>query len=200
MIADGIDFVRAARRVRATLGQRKRWAHTLGVTRAAEGLAREHGEDVARARLAGLVHDIARLWSGERLLAECERRGLGVDAFERAHPVVLHARIGAELARDEFGIDDPTVLSAIRRHTLGAGDMSRLDAILFLADALEPGRAFAGRADLLARAQADLGDGMRGVLQSTLACLRDRGLDPAPQTLAAVRQFALPAVREKRPA
>ena len=68
MIATGRDFVRAARRVREHLGQRHRWAHTLGVARVAERLAAAHGIDTRRARIAGLLHDLARLYPGERLL------------------------------------------------------------------------------------------------------------------------------------
>ena len=102
------------------------------------------------------MHDLARLYPGERLLRECAERGLAIDDFERANPVVLHARLGAELARDEFGVTDEAILSAIRKHTLAAATMSPLDEILYLADGLEPGRDYVGRADILALAFDDL--------------------------------------------
>jgi predicted HD superfamily hydrolase involved in NAD metabolism len=197
---DGLQFVRLARRVRADLGQRHRWIHTLGVSRTAAHLATLHGEDARKARLAGLLHDLARLWSNERLLAECALRNMPIDAFEQAHPIVLHARLGAERARKEYRIDDPAILSAIARHTVAAADMSRLDTILYVADALEPGRNFSERAFLLARAERDLEDGMRGVLESTVSYLNGRGLTVAPQTLAAIRQLTSGVARENFPA
>ena len=200
MIADGLDFVRAARGVREHLAQRHRWEHTLRMTRIAERLATAHGADARRARIAGLLHDLARLYSPERLLAECTERGLAIDAFERQNPIVLHARLGAELAREMFGVDDAATLSAIRKHTLAAEAMSTLDAVLFLADALEPGRDYPERAALLDLAFRDLDAAMRAVLGSTLAYLRSRGLTPAPQTLAAVDLFTAPHQREKRSA
>jgi predicted HD superfamily hydrolase involved in NAD metabolism len=200
LIATGLDFVRAARRVRDHLGQRHRWEHTLQVARVAERLAAAHGADVRRARIAGLLHDLARLYPAERLLAECSARGLAIDAFERANPIVLHARLGAELAHEMFGIDDGATLSAIRKHTLAAETMSTLDVVLFLADALEPGRDYAERAALLDLAFRDLDAAMRAVLEATLAYLRSRGLTPAPQTRAAIDLFTVPRQREKRSA
>ena len=188
------------RRVRERIGQRHRYAHILGVARTAGRLARAHGVDPLQARIAGLLHDLARLYPGERLLLECADRGMPIDAFEQANPVVLHARLGAELARDEFGVDDEAILSAIRKHTLAAATMSPLDEILYLADGLEPGRDFIGRADILALAFDDLAAAMAAHLTEALAYQRDRKLTPSPQTLAALDRYAPIPLREKRSA
>jgi predicted HD superfamily hydrolase involved in NAD metabolism len=200
LIASGVDFVRAARRVREQIDQTHRYAHIVRVARTAERLARAHGIDTRQARIAGLLHDLARLYPGERLLRECVERGLAIDAFERANPVVLHAQLGAELARDWFGVADEAVLDAIRKHTLAAATMSPLDEILYLADGLEPGRDFVGRAELLALAFDDLRAAMTAVLDASLSYQRERDLTAAPQTLAALEHYAPLLVREKRSA
>lgn len=170
------------------------------MARVAERLAAAHGEDTGRARLAGLFHDLARLYSAERLLLECAGRGLAIDAFEAANPIVLHARLGAELAKADFGVNDEAILSAIRKHTVGAATMSRLDAIVYLADALEPGRDFAERAGFLELAFHDLDGAMRAVIASSITYLCDRGLDVAPQTTAALSFYDHAPFREKRSA
>jgi predicted HD superfamily hydrolase involved in NAD metabolism len=175
--------------VRAHLGQTQRYAHTVRVARLADRLAQAHALDPSRARLAGMLHDLARLYSAERLVAECEARGLPIDAFERRYPIVLHARLGAELARESFGIEDAAILSAIRRHTLAAPGMSQLDAIVYLADGLEPGRPFAERGRLEALAFHDLDGAMPALLRSSIAYLRGRGLEAAPLTLAALATY-----------
>jgi predicted HD superfamily hydrolase involved in NAD metabolism len=200
LIATGTDFVLAARRVRDHIGQRHRYTHIVGVARTAEALARAHGVDAGQARIAGLLHDLARLYPGERLLRECTERGLAIDAFEQANPIVLHARLGAELARDCFGIDDEAILSAIRKHTLAAATMSPLDEILYLADGLEPGRDYLGRAEMLGLAFDDLGAAMAAHLTESLKYYRERKLTPAPQTLAALDHYAPIPLREKRSA
>lgn len=181
--------MQAMRRVRRELGQDHRYAHSLRVARFAERLARLHGEDPGRAREAGLYHDLARLFSADRLVAECTARALPIDDFERVHPVVLHARLGAELAREFYGVTDEAILSAIRKHTVAAAEMSRLDTILYLADGLEPGRDFEERSALAELAEHDLAAAMQAVLGSTMRFLAGRGLATAPQTLAAAQAF-----------
>ena len=196
----GVALMHAMRRVRKELGQDNRYAHVLRVARLAERLARAHGEDVRKARLAGLLHDLARLCSADRLLEECRTRGMPIDAFELANPMVLHARLGAEFARDFYGVDDEAILSAICKHTVAAAEMSRLDTIVFLADGLEPGRTFAARAGYEQLALHDLDAAMRAVLTSTAGYLHERGLEIAPQTRAAAAAFGvrLASVSESR--
>lgn len=163
-----------------------RYAHCVRVARTAERLALACGESPARARLAGMLHDLARVLSPKRLLAECAARSMPIDDFERANPIVLHARLSAEFARERFGVTDEGVLSAIRAHTLGAPHMSRLERTLFLADALEPGRNYPERAALLEFAFTDPDAALRDVFRSTLGYLRARGLEAAPRTLEAL--------------
>jgi len=136
-----------------------------------------------------MLHDLARLYPAERLLRECEQRELPIDAFERRHPIVLHARLGAELARERFGVIDEGVLSAIRKHTVAAPQMSPLDEVVYLADSLEPGRSFPERAALEALAFENAPDAMRATLVANVAYLEERGLEVAPQTLAALERY-----------
>lgn len=158
-----------------------------------ENLARIHGADPAKARLAGMLHDLARLYPAQRLLDECRERGIPIDAFSLANPIVLHAPLSACLAQEEYGVADAEVLSAIAKHTLGAGDMSTLDCILYLADALEPGRNYEGRAETADLAQRDMRAAMRATIASSLRYLTQRHLPLAPQTAAAMNTFGLEA-------
>jgi len=177
---------RVAAKVATFIGQRHRYAHSLRVARLAASLARRHGVDARQAMLAGLLHDLARLWSPQRLIAAAVAYGIEIDAFAQAHPLVLHAPVGAALAAKEFGIADPAIIQAISRHTVGAKSMTPLDAILFLADALEPGRRFTERIDLLTLAYADLERGLRAVYASTVAYLLREGHTPDATMLAAI--------------
>ena len=182
-----MKFTELARRVREQLGQEHRYAHCVRVARMAENLARAHGADPRKARLAGMLHDLARLYPAARLLEECAERSIEIDQFARRHPTVLHAPLSACLAQEMFGVNDAEVLSAIRKHTLADGEMSGLDCILYLADSLEPGRAFAGREDLARLAGEDLTAAMRATIASSLRYLTGRQLPVAPQTAAAIR-------------
>lgn len=175
--------------MRAGLNQAHRYSHVVRVARFADRLAARHGLDCNRARIAGMLHDLARLMPASELVEGCERRGLPVDAFAREYPIVLHAPLGAALAKERFGIDDPHILSAIEKHTTGAAQMSPLDCVLYLADGLEPGRDFSGRAALAALAFEDLAAAMRGTLEASFSYLRERGLRAAPQSIQAALAF-----------
>lgn len=184
--------------MREELGQRHRFAHVVRVARLAERLALAHRIEPRLARLAGMLHDLARLYPAARLLRECAARRMPIDPFEADNPVVLHARLSAELARERYGIEDPRILSAIRKHTVAAEVMSPLDAVVYLADGLEPGREFADRPELATLALRDLNAGMRAALASSIAYLRSRGLTVAPQTAAAARTYGVDATLEDK--
>lgn len=178
-----------ARHVRAHLEQDHRYRHVVRVARCAEVLAQRHGIDTRKARLAGMLHDLARLYSGPRLIDECRRRAIPIGAFERRNPIVLHAPLGAALAREDFSVDDPEVLSAIAKHTVGDATMSPLDCVVYLADSLEPGRDFPERSQIWSLATQNLRAGMRASIESSLRYLQRKGFEPAPQTIAAARAF-----------
>ncbi|MDP9025292.1 MAG: bis(5'-nucleosyl)-tetraphosphatase (symmetrical) YqeK [Candidatus Eremiobacteraeota bacterium] len=178
-----------AQRVRAHLEQSHRYAHVVRVARCAELLAQHHGLDSRKAQLAGMLHDLARLYSTSRLIAECEARHMTIDAFERQNPIVLHARLGASIAQEAFGVHDLEILSAIEKHTVGAPNMSPLDCVLYLADGLEPGRSFPDRKALWELAKIDLSGAMSATLANTVRYLEAKGLPVSPQTAAAAAVF-----------
>lgn len=114
--------------------------HILRVEAMSAELARHHNVDPGKAAQAGLMHDLAKFFKPDRLLAMAQQEGLVLDAIDRAVPHLLHADISAIVARDEFGITDDGILNAIANHTLGKPGMDPLSCIVFLADSLEPGR------------------------------------------------------------
>jgi predicted HD superfamily hydrolase involved in NAD metabolism len=118
----------------------KRLKHILGVEKTAHALALRYDENAQKAAWAGLLHDLAKHFSAQKLLSEAHRFELVVDPVCRQNPHLLHADIGAALARELFGETDPQVLNAIANHTLGHPEMDRLSQILYLADWIEPMR------------------------------------------------------------
>jgi predicted HD superfamily hydrolase involved in NAD metabolism len=117
-----------------------RLQHILRVEQMAIELAQRHDIDPLQAAQAGLMHDLAKFFKPQRLLEMARAERLVLDPVDVANPHLLHAAVGAIVARDEFGIHDESVLDAIRHHTLGCPGMSSLSCVVFLADSLEPGR------------------------------------------------------------
>lgn len=129
--------------------------HILGVEQMAIALAEHHGLDPEQAALAGLMHDLAKYFKPQLLLSMAKAEGLALDPVDEVHPHLLHADVGAIVAREEFGVRDGEVLAAIANHTLGRPGMSPLSCVIFLADTLEPGRGDTAELDQLRQASYD---------------------------------------------
>lgn len=114
--------------------------HILGVEQMAKDLALHYHLDANKAAKAGLMHDLAKYFKSEKLLEMARAERMELNEVDLSNPHLLHADASAIVARETFGIEDAEVLAAIADHTLGRPYMSQLSCIVFLADALEPGR------------------------------------------------------------
>jgi predicted HD superfamily hydrolase involved in NAD metabolism len=117
-----------------------RFEHTLGVMYTAESLAMRYGVDMTKAAVAGLLHDCAKCIPSAQKLKLCKKNNIEMTEMEEKNPSLLHAKLGAYLAKEKYGVDDPEILSAITWHTTGKPDMSMLDIIIYMADYIEPNR------------------------------------------------------------
>lgn len=118
-----------------------RFIHSLGVAECARELALRFDCDAEKAYLAGLLHDCATKYSPEEMLALAVREGLcEPDAVIDNPTAEFHARLGAVVAKEEFGITDGDILNAVVLHQEGGVPMTKLEIIISLADAIEPSR------------------------------------------------------------
>ncbi|MBP2653304.1 MAG: putative superfamily hydrolase [Firmicutes bacterium] len=149
----------------------KRLKHSVGVSETAVALAGCYGADIEKARLAGLLHDCAREMTSNILLKIAENSGIVLNDIEKCQPVLLHAPVGAIVARRDYGIEDDGICQAISRHTVGGIEMELLDKIIFLADFIEPGRDFPGVGKLRDLAWSDLSDAVLAAYDNTILYL-----------------------------
>lgn len=146
----------------------KRFKHSIGVMETSAKLAAQYGIDINKAELAGLLHDCAREMNGEEILKLCKQHNIEVDNICAIKPKLLHGPVGSIVAREEYGIEDEEILSAIYWHTTGHRNMSALDKIVFLADYIEPGRDFPGVDKVREAVFQDLDKGMVVALMSII--------------------------------
>ncbi|MDO4862210.1 MAG: nicotinate (nicotinamide) nucleotide adenylyltransferase [Eubacteriales bacterium] len=161
-----------------------RVAHVAGCESEAVRLAMRWGEDPELAAEAGILHDITKSLSFDEQLQLCEKYGIINNNSELEAPKLLHAKTGAALARDLFGVSD-TVYAAIRWHTTGKPDMSLFEKILYLADYIEPTRDFEGIDEFRELAFTDLDGAMVLGLGMTIDEIRRSGHEPYIDTLDA---------------
>ena len=161
---------------------RDRYQHTLGVAYTAACLAMRYGEDLDKAYTAGLLHDCAKCIPTDEKFRLCDKYGIELSRFEKENPALIHAKLGAYIAENKYGISDDDILAAIRTHTTGEPEMSLLQKIIFTADYIEPRRDQAANLkEIRQLAFTDLDRAVEKILYDTLNYLgkkKDAPVDP----------------------
>jgi len=167
-----------------------RYRHTLGVAETAKRLAPQYGVDPVKAELAGLLHDCAKYLPAEELRDIVRKNVPDADESELETVSVLHAPAGMVIARDEYGVRDPQILSAIRKHTLGGSEMSPMDALIYTADFTEPNRKmFDGLEEVRSLIETDLFAAMRRCAELTNAHVESLGSKPHQRSLDLLKNY-----------
>ena len=172
-------------RVVVSLLKPSRVAHVLGCRDTAVELAKRWGADPTDAARAGILHDITKALDGPLQLTLCAAYGKILDDFSRKYPKTLHAFTGALVAERIFG-ENRRVVSAIANHTTGKAEMNVLETIIYVADYIEPNRAFPGVEQLRQLAFQDLYGALRLGLEMTLEHLKQQGSEVSSQSREAL--------------
>lgn len=168
----------------------KRYEHTLGVAYTAASLAMRFGAPIQDAQTAGLLHDCAKCLSDEKRLALCEKYEIPITEVERRNPFLLHAKVGAFLARRKYGVRDEDILNAVQYHTTGREGMSLLEKIIFVADYIEPGRKQAPNlAEIRRLSFEDLDAALLKILEDTMDYLKNAGGEVDSMTEKTLRYY-----------
>ncbi|MEA4920290.1 MAG: bis(5'-nucleosyl)-tetraphosphatase (symmetrical) YqeK [Clostridiaceae bacterium] len=163
----------------------KRYIHTLGCCEMALSLAYRWGENRQSAMRAAMLHDITKKLTDVEQLKLCEKYGIINKYNKNEFGTLIHADTAAAVAKDIFGMPDD-VVRAIALHTLGDEDMTRLDKIIYLSDAIEKGRDYPGVSDIREMAFRDLDRAVQMSLESTLLNITDKGGEPNVQSVRAL--------------
>ena len=159
--------------------------HVLGCRDTAAELARIWGANEEDAARAGLLHDITKAMDGPLQLTLCREYGKVLDDFSCKNPKTLHALTGSLVAERIFG-ENQAVVDAIESHTTGKANMNTLEKIIYVADYMEPCRAFPGVEELRHLAHTDLDKALELGLTMTLKLLQEQGRDISPASQEAL--------------
>jgi len=165
-----------------------RYTHSLGVEKMSAELAMAHGADVEKAAFAGRYHDIAKCFDDETMNSYVRKFGLD-DMYIDNNPLA-HSKVAAGILHEKFGVNDEEVLDAVRYHTTGREDMTLLDEIVYVADAIEENRNYPGLKELQEQAITDLDGACLFIMDYMLGRLELKGRIPDHDTTAA-REFII---------
>lgn len=179
----------------------KRFAHTAGV----EGTVRRMAaiycpEKEGMLRAAALLHDCTKEYDEEEAKAVLSREGIKLRADERESPQIWHAITApAEIVRLHPDFADEELLSCVRWHTTGREGVTVPEALLYLADVIEPTREYPACVALRERfwgadpaamteeeRMAHLCDVLRASLVGVRESLLAKGAPVCAETLAAI--------------
>lgn len=178
-------------RVEAQLSK-ERYFHSIAAMETAGELARIHGADIQKARIAALLHDCAREFSKEKMLMLSKKYNLDLDEVSLWEKVLIHGPLGAKIAYYEYKVHDNEILDAIECHTTAKKNMTKLDKIMYISDYIEPNRDFDGVEELRRLVLENLDSAVLFALNCTISELINAGRLIHPRTLEA-RNFMLTA-------
>lgn len=167
------------------------YEHSLRTAQTAAELAAWHNLNVAKAEIAGLVHDVAKELSDEQLIKQAKKRGFELNPVELEKPYLIHAKIGAEIAKELFSLDDMEIVQAVKNHTYGRPKMNAFEKLVYLADVIEPGRRFAGLPAIRQKARSDLEKAFALAYQGQVLYLIKEGKLLHPVTLEVWNELVL---------
>lgn len=177
---ENIDLIKANLKEKLP---KKRYEHTLGVAYTAAALAMCYGEDILKAELAGILHDVAKAKKSSELKDDMKgyidpyTDGDYVALIADKAPQILHAIYAPYLAKKDYKIEDKDILSAIRWHTTGKKDMTMLEKIVFVADYIEPNRKKLPDLDRIRTLSFhDISEAVKVIAKSTIEYLGSQGM------------------------
>ena len=154
----------------------KRFFHSQCVAAEAARLAQRYGADVEKARLAGILHDIMKDTAPQEQLKILQDSGIILTKTQ---------------SRNKLGVEDEEILSAVRCHTSGKGDMTLLEKVLFVADYISADRDYPGVEDMRLAADRSLEEAMVEGIRFTVNELMEQRLMVAAESIQAYNDAIL---------
>lgn len=171
----------------------KRFEHSYNVSVLAAELAEIYGVDALKAQTAGLLHDCSKSMTDRQMTAYCKNKKIKAPYLKEISakaPHLLHSFIAADIAAKKFKISDPDMLNAIKNHTLGRENMSLLEKILFVSDAVSRDRKYAKAAVIRKLAKKNIDKALMEVLSNKIRYVVKEREWLCPQTIAAWNYYA----------
>ncbi|MBP5357472.1 MAG: bis(5'-nucleosyl)-tetraphosphatase (symmetrical) YqeK [Clostridia bacterium] len=149
--------------------------HSFSTALCGVKLAKRLDVDTNKAAIALLLHDIGKYVSRE----EAEKLGIVFSSeIEKMPKPIIHAEIGAEILSQLEKIEDKEIINAVRYHTTGRPEMSALEKIVYLADYIEPLRAFPGVDKIREATTISIDEGLFAGLANSILHVDEKTLYP----------------------
>ena len=154
----------------------KRFLHSIGVSEFAVELNEvfKFGLDSEQLRITGLLHDIAKIYDFDTSIKMLEKyESFDVIEHYKNYPNVIHAVLGAHLARELYNISDE-MFDAIYYHTTGTMNMTKFMEVIYVADVVERGRTYKDAEYFRNLVLENFDNGLYKILESIIEMLKSK--------------------------
>jgi predicted HD superfamily hydrolase involved in NAD metabolism len=187
-----IDFESLKIELRKTLSE-KRFQHTLGVEQRAIEIGKHFSENPENLRAAALLHDCAKSMNQEEQISYAKEHSIPLSEHDLKAKGIIHAKIGAFIARKNFHISAPEILDAIAFHSTGRAGMTRFEKIIFASDYLDPYRKFQEENDkLLKLIYSNLDKGVLEIVKAKLRYVMEKNESIHPLSIQFYNSLLIP--------
>ncbi|MEG0136224.1 MAG: bis(5'-nucleosyl)-tetraphosphatase (symmetrical) YqeK [Cetobacterium sp.] len=120
----------------------KRYEHSIRVLETATNLASIYGADISKVQTAAILHDYAKEMNNTVVRDICNTFFKEETKDYMNVGEILHSFAGVYFAKEKFKIEDSEILNAIKYHTTGRKEMTLIEKIVYISDAIEPKRDY----------------------------------------------------------
>lgn len=169
----------------------KRFEHSMGVSEFAVEINNlfGFGLDNELLKITGLLHDIAKIYDFDTQVKMLEKyESQEVIEHYKKYPSVIHAVLGAHLAREWYDVNDE-VFNAIYYHTTGASDMTRFMEVIYVADVVERGRTYKDAEYFRNLVLENFDNGLFKILESIIEMLKKKNEPIEDNTIKAFEYY-----------
>ena len=169
----------------------KRFQHSIGVSEFAVELNDKYnfGLDNELLKITGLLHDIAKIYdlkTSLEMLSKYETKEV-IEHYKK-YPNVIHAVLGAYLARELFNVNDD-IFNAIYYHTTGTSNMTKFMEVVYVADVVERGRTYPDCEYFRNLVLDDFDYGLYKILESIIQMLKEKNEPIEENTIKAYETY-----------
>lgn len=172
----------------------KRFQHTLNVVEEALKLSKRYEINLEKARIAALFHDYTKNMTLEANTELAKKYNFVFDEIEMDSKELQHSKTAGIIAKELF-FQDQDIVEAISYHTTGRANMSMLEKIIFVADAIEKDRKYKDLEELRILAYEDIDKALLQILDNSIMYLVSLRKIIHPNTLYA-RNYYLNKINE----
>lgn len=174
----------------------KRLRHILLVAETAKKIAIKYKISQQKIEIAALLHDLLREIKLNEMQEICKKlQYKELVGYENMFEI-LHGFAAAEYVKKKLKVDDYDILNAVRYHTIGRKEMSLLEKIIYISDAIEPDRNYSTVEEIRALVDKDINKGMLLEVRKKIEYLEKKGGVIHPNTIE-LRNWLEESLEEK---